>query len=152
MAIYSKNQVMQGKWVKGSEVAQGARCKLLSETKPRESQFQNKDGSPKVQDVAKVQFSGENEPMNISLNRATIDALVDAFGEDSRKWMGNVLTVHTEKVMVGGKRVTAVYLVPEGYQVSEDAGGYIQILKAGAEASDSPVINLDEEPGEEAPF
>lgn len=150
MAIYNKHQVVQGKWVKGSEVKQGAKCKLVSETNPRESQFQNKDGTPKVQDVAKIMFSGEKEPMNVSLNRATIEALVDAFGEDSAKWMGNILTAHTEKVMVGGKRVTAVYLVPEGYAVSEDAGGYIQILKAGAEAD---VINLDEEPGGElVPF
>lgn len=147
MAIYNKSAIVQGKWVKGSEVKDGARCKLVSETVPRQSQFQDpKTGNLKIQDVSKVMFFGDSEPMNISLNRATIDALVDAFGEDSAKWQGHVLTAHTEKVVVGGKRVTAVYLVPDGYEVGEDLGGYVQIKKVGAEPSDVPAINLDEPP------
>jgi len=150
MALYPKKAILQGSWVKGSEVKSGTKCKLVSETNPRQSQFLDKNGNPKVQDVAKVQFQGDPEPKNINLNRATIDALTDAFGEDSKAWMGHHLTAETEKVVIGGKRVTAVYLVPEGYELGED-NGYVIIKRIGAD-SDPAIINLDAEPADEAPF
>jgi hypothetical protein len=42
---------------------------------------------PKTQDVTKVQFQGQTEALNVNLNRATINALVDAFAEDSKDGM-----------------------------------------------------------------
>jgi hypothetical protein len=128
---YPKRESIGGVWVKGSEIESGSRCKLVSETAPITSQFLNKDGSTKMQDVAKVLFSGEAEPKNISLNRATINGLVDAFGEDSADWMGPILIAETEKVRVAGKAVTAVYLVPEGYERVDDENGYTVIVKKG---------------------
>jgi hypothetical protein len=131
MSKYSKTQSIAGAWVKGSEVLSGSRCKLVSETNPMPSQFQNKDGSVKMQDVAKIQFSGEAEPKNISLNRATINGLVDAYGEDSADWQEHILILETEKVRVAGKAVTAIYLVPEGYERVDDENGYTVIVKKG---------------------
>jgi hypothetical protein len=104
-----------GPWAKGSEIANGTKAKLVSETVRSESAFKDKEGNPKMQDVAKVRFEGKDEPMNVNLNRATIYGLIDAFGEESQSWTGHTLTVHTEKVVVGGKRVTALYLVPQGF-------------------------------------
>ena len=138
---YTKTSGVVGKWVKGSEVVSGSKCRLVSETNPIASQFKNKDGSVKMQDVAKVQFES-GEPMNISLNRATLNALVDSFGEESAKWQGIELTAVTEKVVVGGKRVTAVYLVPQFYEVGEDANGYVVISKVGADPESIPEIDL----------
>jgi len=132
---YTKSQAIAGAWVKGSEVVSGTHCKLMSETNPMPSQFLNKDGSVKMQDVAKIQISGDAEQKNISLNRATINGLVDAFGEDSAGWQGHVLTIETEKVRVAGKAVTAVYLVPEGYERVDDENGYTVILKKGTKVS-----------------
>lgn len=146
MSKYSKSQAIAGAWVKGSEVQSGTRVKLVSETNPMPSQFQNKDGSVKMQDVAKIQFSGEAEPKNISLNRATINGLVDAFGEDSADWMNHVLLIETEKVRVAGKAVTAVYLVPEGYERVDDENGYTVIVKKGTQVSapeELPSIDQD---------
>ena len=85
----------------------------------------------RMQDVAKIQFKGAPEPLNISINRASINALVEAFGEDSTAWMNKTLTALTEKVVVAGKRVVALYLVPDGYELGEDAGGYVKIVKHG---------------------
>lgn len=144
MSKYIKNQPVSGSWVKGSEVVSGMKCKLVSETVPTPSQFKNKDGSVKVQDVAKIQFADSAEAFNINVNRASLNALIDAFGEESVKWQGKSLTAITEKVVVGGKRVTAVYLVPDGYTMSEDANGYVVIVKEGAvvdtQADDLPDI------------
>src|SRR3990167_7040699 len=113
MSIYVKNEFLGGSWVKGSQIQSGVRCRLTAETKPRESQWQNKDGSTKMQDVSRVKFEGIDEEFNISLNRATINGLVDAFGEDSAKWQNKVLTAVTEKARIAGKNVVTVYLIPE---------------------------------------
>jgi hypothetical protein len=136
MAKYQQSSSVSGAWVKGSDVVNGSKCKLVSEAKPIPSQFKDKNGNAKNQDVAKVRFQGEEgEAKNVSLNRATINALVEAFGEDSNSWMGQILTAHTEKVVVSGKRVTAVYLIPEGFELNEDDNGYVVITRKGEQVS-----------------
>jgi hypothetical protein len=129
---YSKSA--GGPWAKASELTSGSRAKLISETERKESQFKDKNGNPKMQDVAKVRFEGKDEALNVNLNRATIYALIDAFGEESKDWMGRTLTVQTEKAVVAGKRVTVMYLVPDGFEVQEDTEGYVQIVRTGEKA------------------
>lgn len=129
--IYSEQIKLGGKWVKAAELKQGIKAKIVSETKPMESQFLNKDGSKKFQDVAKVQFEGFPEPLNVNLNRPTINALINAFGVDSVKWQNQTLMVETEKVKVAGKTVVALYLVPQGYKKIDDENGYTIIIKDG---------------------
>ena len=135
---YTKSSGVSGKWVKGSDIRSGAKCRLVTETTPQASQFKDKEGNQKNQDVAKIEFQGAAEALNISINRASINGLVDAFGEDSKLWMNKTLTAITEKVLVGGKRQTALYLVPDGYELVEDASGYMNVVKEGqvAEAED----------------
>ena len=141
-----QKQITQGKWAKSSELVSGTRAKIISETNPSPSSFLNKDGSPKVQDVCKVQFEGLPEPMNVSLNRATINGLVDAFGEDSKSWIGHSLMVETEKMRVAGKAVVALYLIPDGFRRIDDENGYALIIRAG-EQQDEPEIggHIEEE-------
>lgn len=122
--------VNTGAFAKKDELVNGSICKIVSETKPQPSTFTNKDGSPKTQDVCKVKFS-TGEAANVSLNRATINGLVSAYGEDSIKWQGHPLTVSTEKMRVGGKAVIALYLIPEGYERIDDDNGYAVIVKMG---------------------
>ena len=106
----------------------------MSETAPMQSQFKNeKTGEVKTQDVAKILFSGDTEEKNISLNRATINGLIDAFVDDSALWQGQVLVCETEKVRVAGKAVTAVYLVPEVYERVDDENGYTVIVNKGTQ-------------------
>jgi hypothetical protein len=131
MAEYTKTQFVSGGWVKAAELKSGTRAKIVTEAAPVQSQFKDKNDQPKTQDVCKVRFEGQPEPLNVNLNRATIFGLIEAFGTDSKKWIGPTLTVHTEKVVVGGKRVTAMYLVPEGFEVKENDEGYIEIAHEG---------------------
>ncbi len=130
---------MSGNWVKGSDVKSGIKAKLTSETIRTESQFKNEDGTPKLQDVAKIRFEDKTEDMNIAVNRATLNGLIDAFGTESKDWIGKYLTTQTERMVVGGKRVTALYLIPEGYELTEDSGGYMCITKKGTETIDERV-------------
>ena|SRR3990167_256695 len=147
---YTKQEFIGGAWVKGGNIVSGTKCRLITEAKPQQSQFTNpKTGELKMQDVAKIQFEGLNDTLNISLNRATISGLVDAFGEDSKEWMNKSLTAHTEKVMVAGKRVTAVYLLAQGYEVGEDDGGYVKISnpnKESVQVADDGSVDASEIP------
>lgn len=129
---YKKQASVSGKWVKASELKSGTRAKIVAETVPTPSQFKDENGTQKMQDVTKIRFEGVEDAMNINLNRATINGLIEAFGEDSKDWIGKYLTVHTEKMVVGGKRVTALYLLPEGFEASEDDGGYMVVVRKGA--------------------
>lgn len=139
MANYKKNTSLGGKWAKASELGNVSRAKIVSETNPEPSQFLNKDGSTKTQDVCRVQFDGVDEVLKVSLNRATINGLVDAYGEDSKAWQAHYLAVETEKVRVAGKAVTALYLIPEGYEKVDDENGYAVIVKKGEHPSAPPL-------------
>ena len=154
---YQKTSMTTGAWLKSSDVKSGTKARLVSETTPQPSQFLDKEGKTKTQDVAKIRLEGQTEAFNVSINRASINALVDAYGDDSIKWQGNPLTLETEKVRVAGKAVVALYIIPEGYQKTDDANGYAVIMKKdGMDESmtnyqqdnqsdeEIPVVDLDE--------
>lgn len=155
MAKYTKT--IGGAWAKGSDLTSGMKAKIVSETTHSESKFTNKDGTAKYQDVCKVRFEGKEEPLNVNLNRATIYGLIDAYGDESQAWTGHPLTVHTEKVVVAGKRVTALYLIPEGFEVRETPDGYVEIARKGEKPeqanSDPDAIDaaIDEAISDEGP-
>lgn len=121
---YNKPSQTVGAWVKSSEITVGTKGKLVSEALPQEGEFG-------TQDVAKIRIEGDTETKNIRINKPSIAGLISAFGEESKDWMNKNLTLHTEKMLVGGKRVTALYLIPEGFELSEDGGGYLVIVKIG---------------------
>lgn len=123
---YQKMNQVTGDWAKTSELT-ASTARIVSETTPQPSQFQNKDGSVKNQDVCRVSFDG-GEALNVSLNRATLNGLIDAFGEESADWKDKELKVETEKMRVAGKAVTALYLIPEGYKRIDDENGYATIV------------------------
>lgn len=131
MAKYTQTKLTTGNWVKAAEIKDGTRAKILEETVPRPSQFKDKNDNIKNQDVTKVRFESMKEAVNVALNMATINGLVSAFGDESKEWIGKVLTAETEKMRVGGKAVVALYLIPEGYERIDDANGYAVILKKG---------------------
>ncbi len=144
---YQKQVSLGGAWVKSSELQSGTKAKLVSETVAQPSNYTNKDGSAKMQDVAKIRIQGVTDPLNVSLNRATINALVDAFGEDSVNWQNQVLTIETEKVRVAGKSVTAMYLIPAGYKKIDDQNGYAMIVKADSLPAQNADMGEPSNPG-----
>lgn len=142
MATYQKYEGTSGKWAKGSELVGVKRAKIMSETAPKPSKFQNEDGSVKMQDVCKVKFEGVEEELNLSLNRANLNALVDAYGEDSKNWIGKVLTVN----VLEGSKGFSIYLIPEGFKRMRDENNYVVIVRnENSQNEDIPTINLDEE-------
>lgn len=162
MADYNvQDEFIGGKWAKAADLGNVKRARITTEVKPSPSQFKDKEGNVQMQDVGKVKFEGINDELNVRLNKATISGLVKAFGTKSTDWIGKVLKVETEKMRVAGKAVTALYLIPEGYEKVDDAEGYAKIQKSGTETEqpapdeEIPTINLDSEEEikiEEIPF
>lgn len=139
-----------GAWIKGSDLTGITKAKIVNEAEPQTSQFKNKDGSPKMQDVCKVRFEGKDEAFNLSLNKTTINGLIEAFGDDSKNWMNKILGVETEKVRVAGKAAVAIYLIPDGYKKIDNDEGFAEIVKIGSEDivekdQNIPIINEDQE-------
>lgn len=134
--------------MKTGDIANGTQVKLISETTPSQGEFG-------TQNVAKARFKGRDEAVNVRLNKPTINGLIDAFGKESKDWMNHVLTAQTEKAIVAGKRVTILYLIPEGFELREDSGGYMVVLPVGgAKASDNrpSVVDDIEVSEEDVPF
>jgi|SRR3990167_1428815 len=131
MAEYQKRSMVTGAWARAEDIKNGSSAEIVSEVHPSPSQFKDKDGNPKVQNVGKVRFENIDDTLNVSLNRATIEGLIDAFGTDSVHWMHQPLRVETEKMRVSGKAVTALYLIPNGYKRADDENGYAVIVKEG---------------------
>jgi hypothetical protein len=142
MADYEKQEFISGKWADKAELYEKrvGKARILSETNPETSSFKNEDGSPQIQHVCKAQFAGYTEPLKISLNRATINALVDAFGKSSKDWQGQVLGVEVDKLP--GKKFP-LYLIPQGYERVEDENGYSVIQKKGAKAEPAGKTPID---------
>lgn len=114
-----------GAWLDKKTLRDGDMAKLVTEA-------QDVEGQNGMQLVAKIKIKGgDPEPKNLAINAPSKNALIDAFGDDTQGWMEKLLTLHTEKTLIAGKRGIAVYLIPEGYEVGEDAGGYLVIGKAG---------------------
>lgn len=140
-----------GQWVKKEDLKNGIRAKIVDECTRVESQFKNDKGEAQMRDVCKVKYEGVGE-FNTTINGATIRGLIEAFGKDSKDWIAKVLTVHTEKISVAGKRVTALYLVPDGFELGEDSEGYVTVQKKGTEKTSDDVIQVDEVEGDELAF
>lgn len=119
---YIKSEGVRGAWLEKNLELMGKKAKLVSETTPVEGQFG-------MQDVVKIRIQGDAEAKNVNLNKPTINGLIEAFGDDSKNWVNKILTLHPEKMTVSGKRVIGLYLIPEGFELIEDAGGYLVIVR-----------------------
>lgn len=136
MAQYQKQVFTGGKWLDKSKLKTGMRVKIVSETNPEPSKWTEEDGTPKTQDVCQVKVEGL-DVSKIALNRLTINALVEAYGSDSKSWIDKVMTIDVSKR--DGK--IYLYFVPQGYKCTQDTEGYTIIIR---DEPNIPIINEEE--------
>jgi len=141
--LYQKREGGQGAWIKAKDLQEGTKAKLVSETTPQESVF---EGKPRTQNVAKIRIQDKEGVFNIGLNQTTINGLIDAFGGDSKQWVDKTLTVKTDKTTIGGRRVTVLYLLAEGYDLLEDSNSYLYIGREGTQVKKNDDISNEEIP------
>jgi|GEM_PF-3291963 len=147
MAEYNKS--VGGEWLNADSLTDGTKVKFVSECVKQESKFKNKDGGPKTENIAKVRISGKDEAVNMRVNWPTIYGLIDAFGKESKDWIGKVLTVKTVDALVGDTMRTIVYLIPEGFELAKNAEKKLEIRKVGGAAEASEKEDVIEYPSEE---
>src|SRR5215471_17232185 len=117
------NKARTGKWTATDQLKDGMLATILDECVRQDSQFKDDEGNAKVENIARVRFQGLAEPMNTRLNWATIYGLIDAFGKESKEWIGKTLRVRLIRALVAGKMRTILYLVPDGFELAENAEG-----------------------------
>src|ERR1035437_5227762 len=125
-----------GAWVKKADLKNGDIVKLTSEALWIE-------GTNGKQLVAKMRVKGQVEDKNLAINTPSRNALCSAFGKASATWVDKHLKVAVESGIFAGKRGIMLNLIPEGYELTTDAGGYITIEKVATNSDGSPVPNFD---------
>ena len=125
MAKVQASSGIGGKWLDKKMLVTGQKVKIKTEATEQPSQ---QGGS---QLVAKLLVQGQIEPANIAINKPSKNALIKAFGDDTLNWIDKELTIHVETTIISGKRGIVMYLIPEGFEVKEDAGGYIVVVPKG---------------------
>lgn len=65
------------------------------------------------------QIMTRNGEKNATFNQSSINALIDAYGDDSEEWVGKEVKVLTKKDVVANKKVIIAYLVPTNYILNE---------------------------------
>jgi hypothetical protein len=138
---YSKSA--GGAWVDAEKLKDGGKVALVSECAKQESRFKNKDGEPKTENVAKVRVQGDQQTYNMRLNWTTVYGLIDAFGKESKEWIGKVLTVKMLDALVGDKMQTIIYLIPEGFELGKNEDKKMEIRKIGGKEDVVPEDKID---------
>lgn len=121
---------VSGQWIDKATLKNGDFIKIVSEAKIE----QGKDGE---QLVAKAKVKGVDEVKNVAINKPSRKAIVEVYGDDTDAWINKVFTVALERVLIGGQRKTALYLIPEGYHLGEDAGGYLVVEPSDSVSSEA---------------
>lgn len=134
----TKNTTMEyntvsGAWLKVDDSLDGKKVKLINECVKTESRFKDEDGTPKIENQVKAQIEGQNEPVNMRLNWTTVYGLIEAFGKDSKSWIGHNLVARVKDATTG----QSVYLIPEGSELyrNEEKRWAIRKLTVGQEAT-----------------
>lgn len=73
------------------------------------------DYGPQTVFSIKTRNGEKNQPFN----QGTINVLIEAFGDDSEKWVGKDVKVLLNKGMVAGQKRIMAYLVTEGWSLDE---------------------------------
>lgn len=112
-----------GSWIDKKALKSGDLIKLTSEAEWVPSSLNPEE----KQLVAKCKVKGMDGEFNIAINSPSRNGLIDAFGKETKDWIGKLLTAAVETGIFAGKRGVMLNLVPENYVVGEDAAGFIII-------------------------
>lgn len=99
---------------------------------------QEEQGDYGMRKVFKVET--RNGEKKVAFNQKTINVLVDAFGDDSDKWVGKEVDVLLNKTVIAGKKVIVCYLVTEGW-VLDDFGDLVR--PEGVDNTNDSVDGID---------
>jgi hypothetical protein len=123
-----KKVSMDGTWVKvGEDIKDQQIITILDEGKNLEGQFG-------TQQVFKI-HNGKGEFI-MNLNQTSQNNLFDAFGEESKNWIGKEVKAWVIRAMVSNKMRNIVYLAEKTWEMSEGGDGSIVFLPPLSDGGD----------------
>jgi len=138
-----KRESMQGDWAKiGEDIVDGGSIVILNEGKEIEGEFGTRI-------VFKVKT--KNGEKNMTFNQTSLNNLVDAYGDDSVKWINQIAKTYVVKQRVKDKLTNVAYICGAEWKMLDDGTFLKSSAKspqnAKSEATvDSEAVSLDEIP------
>lgn len=113
--LHKKRENIAGEWAKkGLDIKNGDQVEILSQGQDYTSQFKDAKGNDVVQVIFSIKT--RNGSKNVPFNQTSINAFVEAYGEDDSNWVGKTANVLT--VVIPGKPAW-YYFAPDGYKIGE---------------------------------
>ena len=107
-----------GKFLKALDVKRGSMVTFLDEGAWEEStKFKNEDGSWQSQFIIKVKYDGEEK--SLKLTKASRTAMMEAFGDESKDWVGKVARLIVVPTPNGDKKTILVDPVVEAHETQD---------------------------------
>lgn len=104
--------ILGTKYVKPSEVKDGDALVIIDSGRVEESaKFKNPDGTTKKEYRFQVK-DGFGEEKTVTMNKASRDNLVRAYGSDTSNWVGKVVTISLVNTMIAGQMKKVLVLEP----------------------------------------
>jgi hypothetical protein len=124
-----KRVSVQGEWAKAKEdFNTGDLIEILNEGLTMEGDY----GPRQV-----FKINTKNGEKNLSFNQTSINNLIDAYGDDTKKWVGKKANVEIIKSNVSGKLVNVVYLFGEDWKMLDDGSVVMKSEKVVTEEGDT---------------
>jgi len=147
MTIYKKRVSLGAFAKKGEEIKDGDIITIANEGKQIEGQF----GS---QDIFLIKLV-DGQERNFSLNSTSMNNMIDAFGEDSKNWIGKQVKVWAILSNVQGKMIKVYYVSHLDAEIMDSGEFRIPGKTTAKEVKDEdiPVIQEGEDVNiEDIPF
>ena len=100
---------VESKFVKSGDVKDGDLLEFTNEGEQSDSPFKDKDGKVKQQFSIGVKLPNGDEK-TMSLNNTSKQNMIDAYGDESKAWVGKAATVHIREEKVGNDFKDVIYL------------------------------------------
>lgn len=124
-----------GAWLEVNDELDGKKLKFVTECVQVTSvKFKNPDGTPQMGNLVKVRVQGAAESVNMRPNWTSIGAMRDAFGTESKDWIGKIVTVRVKDATTG----QSAYLIPDGFELYRNEEKRWAIRKIGSEEAQAP--------------
>jgi|SRR3990167_7336278 len=78
----------------------------------------------------------KNGQKNLAFNQTSMNACIDAFGDDTEKWIGQKVKITIIKQNVAGKFIDVVYIAHPGWELGEN--GFANLNEQKIEEKDLP--------------
>ena len=102
-----------GKWIKpGVDLGDQATVTILNEGIVQDGEY----GPQTVFDVRTI----KNAEFIISFNQSSLNNLIDAFGDDTKEWIGKVVKAWVVKQMIGGNMKNVAYFAPPDWTMDDN--------------------------------